>query len=56
MTKNQTLGHRDEMKARIERPPIREFFRAIKDKRLIVFTELHELSGDEYQKKLNELR
>lgn len=56
MPHNQPLGHRDQMNGIIGKVPKIKSFEKLKDRKHRVFTELHELSGDEYQKKLNELR
>ncbi len=56
MARNQTLTHRSLVKSLIEAPPIKRFFEKLKDKKHRVFTELHELSGVEYQEKLAELK
>ncbi len=56
MPKNHPLGHINEMDALIKKLPIKISFKKLKKLKHKVFTELHELSGDEYQKKLAELK
>ena len=56
MPHNQPLGHRDQMNGIILKIPKRKSFKKLKKLKHKVFTELHELSGVEYQEKLVELR
>ena len=56
MPLNQTLGHRDQMNGIIGNIPKRKSFKKLKKLKHRVFTELHKLSGVEYQEKLNELK
>ena len=56
MDKNEPLDYRDAMIRIIRRKPKLPLTKAVKDKRLKIFTELHGLSGKAYQDKLKELR
>ena len=54
--KNFTLNSNDEVHKIIKRPPQIRTPKALPFRRQEIFNELHSLSGEDYQKKLSELK